>query len=228
MRISGRGKVTQNSQMAPVFILEVVLPVSIFDCMDPQGSPQVFLEGQLNITSASNALVTEPESLGYLHLPRDRPTRGARWKIKNTEYIVNSVGQNQLELSGGKSLFCRNLSGGRLIPTNYQVFNTRGVSFPVSDYTCPAGIGHTLILDPQRCKVRTLSVMECWKLQGGSPEDYPLESNVPETLERILGGTHWGLQLYMAGLAYGTFFSLYSLVDSPNVGSCEKLYCSSP
>ena len=130
----------------------------------------------------------------------------------------------QLELVGGKSVFFRNISGGMLIPTNYQVFNTRGVSFPISNYTCPAGIGHTLILDPQHCKVRTLSMTECWKLQGGSLEDYPKGPNEPEILGRILGGTHWGLQLYMAGLAYGAFFSLYSLVDSPNVGTCDEWY----
>ena len=75
----------------------------------------------------------------------------------------------KLKFVRGGNFSWRNLSEGKLTPTNYQVFNTRGVSFPVSHRSCPSGLGHTLIFDPHHCKVRELSMKECWKLQGGAP-----------------------------------------------------------
>ena len=167
IHISGRGKVDQRSQMASLYLLFVCVPQSIYDCLDPSDVSQNFLEGNLNVTSGHPTSVVGPESIGYIHLDRDRPTTGTRWSRRGTEHVVQQVSGDRIEVRVGENLSWRNLSEVKLIPANYQVFNTRGVSFPVSQRSCPSGIGHTLILDPHHCKVRALSMKECWKLQGG-------------------------------------------------------------
>ena len=69
--------------------------------------------------------------------------------------------------------------------------------------------------------------MECWKLQGGAFEDFPHNSDIAETENRITQGSHWAIQLFLVGLAYGAYFSLFSMLDSPNLGSGGGLLVSS-
>ena len=91
---------------------------------------------------------------------------GVRWKVKDKEYAIRSCREGIVVAWDGKRLCSMKSGEGRILPTNYQFFNVLGVSSPVSSRDYPSGMGNTLIFDSHRCKVRPLSMMECWKLQG--------------------------------------------------------------
>ena len=69
----------------------------------------------------------------------------------------------------------------------------------------------------------------------GSPGYFPCGASSLEAENRILIGSHWAIQLFLCGLAYGTFYNLYSSIGSPHEGSkdlvrnvCYPLYLDMP
>ena len=103
IHISGKGKVNPRSQMASLYLLSVCIPSSIYDCLVPSTDSQHFLEGELNITSGHSTLLVEPESIGYIHLNRDRPTRGAKWSSRGLELVIQNVSGEKLKFAKGKT-----------------------------------------------------------------------------------------------------------------------------
>ena len=106
------------------------------------------------------ASVLEPTGLGYIHLPRDRPSLGARWQKSGTEYVVKYTHDNKVTVHSPLRELVFNVADGKLLPTNYQVFSTQGVSFPVARESWPSGLGHTLIFDSNLGRARSLSMKE--------------------------------------------------------------------
>ena len=227
IHVSVLGKVPPKSQMAILYLLEVYLPLSITNIMDYKPIDVNLLEGDFQVKSASPVSVFEPTGLGYIHIPRDRVSLGVRWQRLGVEYVVKSANKGKVVVRSPLKELSFNLEEGKCLPTNYQVFSPHGVSFPVSTESWPSGIGHTLIFDSSLGRVRSLSMMECWLLQGGAVSDYPRASASTETVNRILEGTQPALQLYLAGLAVGTYFHLSSHEDFSGLGATSHTNCHS-
>ena len=80
---------------------------------------------------------------------------------------------------GGKGwlLSKRGVTMGRVenveaIPTDYHVFSSFGVSFPVGKSYLPSGWGHTIILDHVLGCVGNFSLGECWLLHGDPEKEF--------------------------------------------------------
>ena len=61
----------------------------------------------------------------------------------------------------------------KLIATNYQEYSVSGVSSPVGKCFYPSGFSHTIVLDPDYARVRSLSALETWSLLGGESNTFP-------------------------------------------------------
>ena len=105
IHISDKGRVNQSSQMDSLYLLSVCIPQSIYDCLGTSTDSQQFLDGDLNITSGNTTLVVEPESIGYIHLRRDRPTRGDRWSSGGIEQVIQNLPGGEIEVCKGGKLF---------------------------------------------------------------------------------------------------------------------------
>ena len=151
VHVSGRGGAPVSSRMVILLLLDLALPVSVADCLEAASGETEFLEGTVAITTVSTQHVTEPESLGYIHLPRGKPSCGVRWRVKDKEHVVSARQGGMVTAWGGKRLRSSKSGDGDILPTNYQVCNVRGVSFSVSSKVYPSGMGHTLIFDSHHC-----------------------------------------------------------------------------
>ena len=219
VHVTAAGAISHVSQMAILYLHGFYITRTIADSLerDPKGA--YLLEGTLNVTNNAHQTTLGPASLGYLYLPRDRPTVGARWKTGGEEYVVIEASGSQVGLRTSDALRSFHVNKSCALPSNYQALGARGVSFPVSSPACPSGIGRAHICDSIAGTARSVSMKEIRRLQGGRARDYPKASPDPEKVDRISPGTQPAVQLYLVGIAIGAYFVLCPHVDSPQVVS---------
>ena len=89
--------------MANQYLLDVSSPQTIFDSLECEPEGAVFLEGNLPITSHRSNNVTEPEGLGYIHLPRDKPTYGARLATRKGERVLLDISKDLADVASKRA-----------------------------------------------------------------------------------------------------------------------------
>ena len=162
-------------------------------CEDHSGS---LITGELHINLHNSLNLSAP-------LPREKVS--ACVKAMSREGVTCAAAYPEGEgwqVSTGISLLWCAKTSLTVLPTNFQVFSINGVSFPVGRKFNPSWYGHTLVYYPDYGKVRALSCVEAWSLQGGSLETFPNASGNYRELA-LLTSTSVAMQLYLTGLALG-------------------------
>ena len=204
--------------MAILYLLDAHPHQAIFDSLEHIPADVNVAEGELNIARTFPDSVLEPVGVGFIHLPRDKPSDGGRWLKGGAECAIASCDGDAVKVRPIRNWEFPPAHWGELLPANYQVFHPCGVSFPIAAPSCPSGMGRTLILDSNTGLVRSLSMKGCWRFQGGTSGCFPTSPSVTETSNRILPGKKTASQLYLVGLAAGAFFVLGSHLDSGILG----------
>ena len=115
--------------------------------------------------------------------------------------LVRPIGANWL-LSNSDSFYQLPEKDLKLQATNSQVFSAHGVSFAVCRRFYHSGNSHTLILGPSRGRLRSLTFLEAWSLQGGWVESFYNHNS--EYLEQaIIPTTPVAMQIHITGFALG-------------------------
>ena len=127
MYVSVLGAAPHRSQMAILYLLYVCLPQTVYGSLENNPRGVNIIEGNLNVTTASIESVLEPAGLCYIHLPRDRPSAGARWSRSGTGYIAKSLDEDTGAVQSDRGEVTHKVNSGHILPTNYQVFSPRGV-----------------------------------------------------------------------------------------------------
>ena len=118
-----------------------------------------------------------------------------------------------------EELVCLPHSQLKSIAENYQVFSVHGVSFHVGKLFYPSGYSHTLIFDPEYGRVRSLTALETWPLQGGLESTFP-SSSIDYRETALLTATPLALQIYLTGLCLGGVRFL--LLQNPTVRAGKR------
>ena len=160
--------------MAPIYIYDVSLPISISDYL--QGSEERdHILGELHVTHAEPPEGYEPTHLGWINVKRDKLSQGLKVRTaKSGDGVISGPGQQKDTWKAETKKGSQDMPAPHLLPlpTRYQVFSAKGVSFPFGTPYAPAALGHTLILDPNTARVRRLTHLECWCMLGGDPVEY--------------------------------------------------------
>lgn len=105
IHVSGQCNVPPVSRMAILYLFEVALPQSIYDCMGGDPSGVVFLNINVSIANVSTQNAAESDALSYIHLPRDRPSCGDRWHTKSGEFAIRGHTSDTAHVWDGSNLF---------------------------------------------------------------------------------------------------------------------------
>ena len=71
------------NQIAPLFILDVMLPRNIADCLTTENHNAHFLDGSLVINYTNSASLTEPSPLGYPEHPTEFLSQCLKVRLEN-------------------------------------------------------------------------------------------------------------------------------------------------
>ena len=91
----------------------------------------------------------------------------------------------------------------KIISAAYQVYSVSGVSFPVGKRFYPSGHSHTIVFGPDYGRVRSLTALEAWPLQGGSVKTFP-DTNVKGRELEMLFTAPAALKVLLTGRGLGS------------------------
>ena len=199
-----------------------MLPFNIIDCVANEDHSALLLGGTLGINYANTHSISEPSPLGYLGISQGVLVQGQKVRIKGGKTgVLDSPMTGGWMVCVSGELFYMNSNRFSPISTNYQIYSTHGVSFPVGKRLRPSGCAHTLVFDPDYGQVRSLSALEAWGLQGGDPMSF--SSMGQEYCDASLMTTSSvALQVYLTGLGVGCL-STFSVGSTRSSGRVREI-----
>ena len=200
-----KGDIPVGRRLAPIFVLAVCLPGTISEFLQPLANSDAnILQGAFCVVQSFVSNILEPTPLGRISLPPDTLTIGTNVhtsKDLQAVFIAQSDKSRSLVLVGDERKHALTCDLAPLA-TRYLIRSAHGATFPFGSEFFPAGIGHTLIFDPYTNKTRSLSLLECWLIQGGDLPEFQSITKT-EVSARLLPTPPVSLQFYLDGLSLG-------------------------
>ena len=202
-------KVPTCSQISPLYMIEVVLPLGISDCLSNENHDSHLLHGQLRINYKSSSSLIEPSTLCYLKLLLDTLSQGLKVRVNDSKpCILRNPKGGRWIVRISEQLVTIRKKVFEAITHELSNFSVHGVCCPVGKHFYSSGGSDALISDPDYGRVRSLTPLETWSLQGGPPTTFPgltLESREMA----LLTTTPLALQVFMTGLGIGRLAIFY-------------------
>ena len=208
------GNLPVNQHISPLYVSEVCVPENIIDYLQPlEESDDSILEGGFRITRSFVSNILEPTPLGWIQLVGNKLCVGDKVCLSTAEGILASrIDQSRSEAWVNRQRKICSNSSFTVLPTRFQVYSANGVTFPFGERFCPSGRGRAIFYDPNIGKVGSLSLLECWWIQGGSPVDYFL--NAAHDIElRMVSSPVNATQFYPGGLSVGLAVRMLEKTD---------------